>query len=64
MPKIGAGRRMLLLCAVLAIALAIALAGVQVALIGPEGGATAPVVSAPTSIALAGALVALALLWP
>ncbi len=32
MPGTGAGRRMLLLCAVLAIALA----GVQVALIGPR----------------------------
>lgn len=58
MPRIGARRRMLLLCAFLAIALA----GVQVPLIGPEGGATAPAVSALISVALAGALVGLALI--
>lgn len=58
MPKIGAGRRVLLLCA----GLAIALTGVQVRLIGPEGGTIAPLVSALVSIALAGALVALSII--
>lgn len=60
MPKIGARKRLLLFCA----SLAIALAGVQVHLIGPEGGMTAPIVSALISIALAGALVALAVIVP
>ena len=60
MPKLGARRRMLLLCA----GVAIALAGVQVHWLGPEGGMTAPVVAALISIALAGALVALAVMTP
>jgi len=46
---------MLLLCA----GLAIAVAGVQVQLIGPEAGMTVPLASALISIALAGALIAL-----
>ena len=58
MPKLGARRRMVLLCA----GLAIALTGVQVHLIGPEGGMIAPLVSAVISIALAGALVALSII--
>lgn len=60
MPKSGAGRRMLIFFA----GLATALAGVQVHLIGPEGGMTAPIVSALISIALAGALVASAVVVP
>lgn len=55
MPAIGAGRRVLLLCA----GLAIVLTGVQVHLISPDGGMTVPLASALISIALAGALVAL-----
>lgn len=55
MPKHDARRRMLLLCA----GLAIAVAGVQVHLIGPEAGMTVPLALALISIALAGALVAL-----
>lgn len=57
MPKHGARRPMLLLCA----GLAIAVAGAQVHLIGPEGGMSAPMVSALMSIALAGTLVTLGL---
>ena len=55
MPAIGAGRRVLLLCA----GLAIVLTGVQVHLMDPGGGMTAPAVSAFISMALAGALVVL-----
>lgn len=60
MPKHGARRRMLLLCA----GLAIAVAGAQVHLIGPDGGMTVPLVSALISMALAGALIALGLMIP
>jgi len=56
--KLGARRRLLLLCA----GLAITVAGVQVHLIGPEGGMNVPLVSALISIALAGALIALGLM--
>jgi hypothetical protein len=55
MPAIGAGRRVLLFCA----GLAVVLTGVQVHLIDPGGGMTAPMVSAFISIALSGALMAL-----
>jgi hypothetical protein len=58
MPKIGARRRMLLLCA----CLAVAVAGVQVDLIGLESAVSAPLLSALISIALAGALAALAMM--
>ena len=57
MPKHDARRRMLLLWA----GLAIAVAGVQVHLIGPAGAMTVPLASALISIALAGALIALGL---
>jgi len=56
MPKLGARRRMVLLCA----CLSLAMAGVQIDMIGLEDGMTAPMVSALIGIALAGALVALA----
>lgn len=58
MPIFGAGKRVLLFCS----GLAIALTGVQVSLMGPEGGTIAPLVSALISIALAGALVALSII--
>jgi hypothetical protein len=58
MPNIGARRCLLLLCAVLAIVVA----GVQIHLIGPEGGLTVSWASALISIALAGAFMALGLM--
>ena len=58
MPRISAKKWMLLLCA----GLAVALASVQVHLIGPGNGMTASLAAALVSIALAGVLVALALL--
>ena len=58
MPKHGARRRMLLLCA----GLAIAVAGAPVHLLGPEAGMTVRLVSVLISIALAGALIALGMM--
>lgn len=58
MPIFGAGKRVLLFCS----GLAIALTGVQVRLIGPESGMIAPLVSALISVALAGALIALSII--
>ena len=60
MPNQGARRLMLLLCAVLALAVA----GAQVHLIGPDGAVTMPLATALISTALAGAFMVLGLTRP